>query len=284
MDSFSQRRGLKQVKSFIQTDFIDIELKNSLWNALSATYWEHIGDYRPIGQAEFAGYLARTLWSDYFKLPMDTMGDAWYEVRGAIRQYFFTCEWYEVYDLIEFIANEDFRSPSGDKFITLCNKLLERERSAYRFIGTRIAEIASEEEVDEIEEVLQSTDSLQPVASHMKQALDLLADRKSPDYRNSIKESVSAVEAMCNLVASSPTATLGQALNTLDKEKAVDIHPALKSAFQKLYGYTSDADGIRHALLKESHLDFEDAKFMLVSCSAFINYLKAKTAKAGIEL
>lgn len=64
----------------------------------------------------------------------------------------------------------------------------------------------------------------------------------------------------------------------------VDVHPALRGAFQKLYGYTSDADGIRYALLEESNLDFEDAKFMLVSCSAFVNYLKAKAAKAGLNL
>lgn len=89
---------------------------------------------------------------------------------------------------------------------------------------------------------------------------------------------------MYNLVAGSSSATLGRALSELDKNKTVNMHPALREAFQKLYGYTSDADGIRHALLKDSNLDFEDAKFMLVSCSAFINYLKSKAAKAGLDL
>jgi hypothetical protein len=51
-----------------------------------------------------------------------------------------------------------------------------------------------------------------------------------------------------------------------------------------MYGYTSDAQGIRHALMDEPNLSFEDAKFMLVSCSAFVNYLIAKAAKAGISL
>ncbi len=67
-------------------------------------------------------------------------------------------------------------------------------------------------------------------------------------------------------------------------EKKVELHPALKKAFDSLYGYTSDADGIRHALLDEPNLDSEDAKFMLVSCSAFINYLISKSSKAGIKL
>ena len=34
--------------------------------------------------------------------------------------------------------------------------------------------------------------------------------------------------------------------------------------------------GIRHALLQEPTLDSDDARFMLVSCSAFVNYLKTK--------
>jgi hypothetical protein len=45
-----------------------------------------------------------------------------------------------------------------------------------------------------------------------------------------------------------------------------------------LYGYTSDSSGIRHALQDEPNLDFVDAKFMLVACSAFVNYLTDKAA------
>ena len=129
-------------------------------------------------------------------------------------------------------------------------------------------------EISEIEEALKAENYPKPVVSHLEQALNLLADRKSPDYRNSIKESILAVEATCQLITGNSKATLGQVLGEI--EKKVDIHPALKSSFSKLYGYTSDADGIRPALLEESNLNFEDAKFILVSCSAFINYLKSK--------
>jgi hypothetical protein len=60
--------------------------------------------------------------------------------------------------------------------------------------------------------------------------------------------------------------------------------PAPEEAFVKLYGYTSDADGIRHALMDESDLASEDAKFMLVLCSAFVNYLLAKAARANVAV
>ena len=131
-----------------------------------------------------------------------------------------------------------------------------------------------------IEEALK--DAPKPVDIHLKTALDLLADRKSPDYRNSIKESISAVEAICKQVSGNPKATLDQALKELQKN--TNLHAAIKKAFSNLYSYTSDAQGIRHALLDEPNLDFEDAKFMLVSCSAFINHLITKSSKAGIKL
>jgi hypothetical protein len=67
-------------------------------------------------------------------------------------------------------------------------------------------------------------------------------------------------------------------------EAKTTLHSALKEAFKKLYGYTSDAQEIRHALTDEPNLDIEDAKFMLVSCSAFVNYLVVKAQKAGIAL
>ena len=93
---------------------------------------------------------------------------------------------------------------------------------------------------------------------------------------------LSAVESLCNLITGSKKSTLGQALKLL-KQK-IEIHQALEKSFSILYGYTSDADGIRHALLEDTNLDFEDAKFMLVSYSAFVNYLIEKAAKAGIKI
>jgi hypothetical protein len=68
------------------------------------------------------------------------------------------------------------------------------------------------------------------------------------------------------------------------ENKGVVLHADLKDAFKKLYGYTSGAQGIRHGLVGKANLDVEDARFMLIACSAFINYLATKAEKAGIEL
>ena len=50
-------------------------------------------------------------------------------------------------------------------------------------------------------------------------------------------------------------------------------HPALQQAWEKMYGWTSDADGIRHAAIEESDSEQATAKYMLVACSAFVSYV-----------
>ena len=109
-----------------------------------------------------------------------------------------------------------------------------------------------------------------------------LSDRLTPDYRNSIKESISALESIAKVISKNPKDSLGAALDKIKGK--LKIHPALERGFKQIYGYTSDTDGIRHALTEETTCDFADAKFMLVSCSAFINYLVIKANKAGISL
>lgn len=51
---------------------------------------------------------------------------------------------------------------------------------------------------------------------------------------------------------------------------------------EKLYGYTSDEDGVRHPILDEVSVDEADARFMIVTCSAFVNFLVAKAEAAGL--
>ena len=118
------------------------------------------------------------------------------------------------------------------------------------------------------------------VNTHLQKALQFYSDRENPDYENSIKESISAVEAMCCIITglTGAQATLGNALKHLEDNGLV-LHGALKSAFDKMYGYASDADGIRHGGIDFKNAPSEDAKYMLISCSAFINYLIEKYSK-----
>jgi len=148
--------------------------------------------------------------------------------------------------------------------------------SAYRFVDGQITRITEKQEIAEIEEALEK--STGPVNSHVRRALELLSDRESPDYRNSVKESISAVESYVGITVGEK-GTLGQLLKKLEDE--IGLHRALQTAFSSLYGYTSDEGGIRHALTDTEKVDFHDAKFMLVVCSAFINFSQGKVQSAG---
>jgi hypothetical protein len=181
--------------------------------------------------------------------------------------------WHEVYDFIEYVANNYDLYDFSANFQEACNKLFEKQMSGYRFIDGIITRITEQEEMEEVEIAINTSEG--SVSTHIRRALELLSDRENPDYRNSIKESISAVEGIVARVLKSNSGTLGQMLKKLDE--AVHMHPAIKEAFSKLYGYTSDKGGIRHALLEEETLDFHDAKFMLIACSAFVNFVRGKS-------
>ncbi|MDH4556954.1 hypothetical protein E8F11_17580 [Pseudomonas sp. BN417] len=268
---FSQKLGITPHQKLVQRESIDQELKNSLWSAVVLAVFDNVEftyGYADRTDSSNLSSLITCLWLHLFKKPVDRIPTYFSDTKEDLRKYFFTCRWHEALDFIEAIADYCPKNLK-ESFIKLCNAYLERENSAYRFIRSELTEITSKEEIDSVEEALSSPS--ESVNEHLRSALSLLNDRTNPDYRNSIKESISAVESLAKSLTGDAKATLGQALKTL--EKSGKLHEALKSAFSALYGYTSDAEGIRHALLQESKIGKADAKFMLVSCSAFINYL-----------
>jgi len=121
----------------------------------------------------------------------------------------------------------------------------------------------------EVEDAL-SQDISHGVREHIEAAARHHSNREAPDYRNSIKESISAVEAAVSSVLGKKSYGI-RPIKVVAEE--LGLHPALIQGFVKLYGYTSDADGIRHALMDKANITQEDAKYMLVSCAAFSNYL-----------
>jgi len=266
---FSERIGLNQVDTSLKTQEISDDLRNSLWNVLDIFIWSRDRFLRvQYGHAEIEDF-SKILWFHYFKKPIDTRPGREDEILEKIRKYYFTCQWYEVYEFIEFVLLEE-KIP---KLNSTINSILERELSGYRFIESAFVPITDEVEVEAVQKAL-AEGPFAGVRAHLHQALHHLARYENPDYRNSIKESISAVESMAREVTGDTKATLGDALAILEKRN--HLHPALKRGFSAIYGYTSDEGGIRHAMLDEPKLYVSDAKFFLVSCATFINYLKSK--------
>ncbi len=260
-------------------------LKNKLWNIFLVGFWNTIilKSGRSINTTDNFFDL---LWHVFFEEPIDQMPSKYDEILALIRKRFFEWEWYGVLDFLEYIS-EAYSMFDRDKkvIIDTFNGVFEEENAGYRFVNGEITEITNPHEIEAIEKTFADTrkGKLSVVGDHLASALTKLSDRKNPDYRNSIKESISAVESLCKKITGKPKATLGEALKAIEKDGRVDLHAALKNGYEAIYGYTSDADGIRHAMTEQSNCDFADAKYMLVSCSAFINYLLEKSIKAEIK-
>lgn len=195
-------------------------------------------------------------------------------------------EWYNKINMVELSVKWLFAISKDDRrrfaivqnFTQLINQEFKRLNYAYRFVDKEIVEISSKEEIVAIENAIKASEN--NVKLHLQSALSLLAKKPNGDYRNSIKESISAVEAVCR--EKTGKGTLGDALDELAKA-GIEIPKVLKLGFDKIYGYTNNKEtGIRHALMVDDGTyvpSSEEAIFMMVSCSAFINYLYSKMSK-----
>jgi hypothetical protein len=193
-----------------------------------------------------------------------------------IKQAFLQEVWFRPFDILEVVLSVE--AIVGFHHTSLRGSIvrhLDSESSAYMLIGDDFVERMTEVEAQSVETALGSGDDA--VRTHFGEALKKLSDRHNPDYRNSIKESISAVECACKKLTGDQGADLNRALQKLDAQKP--FHPAFKQSLEKLYAWTSDASGIRHGIKDATIITKADAQFMLVSCSAFVNYLFTRDAE-----
>jgi hypothetical protein len=214
-----------------------------------------------------------------------------FENRG---QYYLICNelltfgklpWNRILDLIEYVCKwisiNVSKYPYLDgilkEFESNINNEFDRLDYGYRIVNHCVSDITSEVEIEAINEAI--VNSKDNVAVHLNSAIKHYSARPTPDVRNSIKESITAVEAVCRELTGE--STLGKALKHLE-DNGVVIHKMLKEEFTKFYVYSNDQNsGIRHALMDNDGTyvpSKDEAYYMIVACSAFINFLRRKTA------
>jgi hypothetical protein len=220
----------------------------------------------------------------FFKQPIDELPPI-YGRREWLKGFFFQIAWHDVYNLLEFIANNQQAVEPGvrrDTLIESLNSVLSAEMSGYRFVNDCLAPITNQHEIASIEATRRTGQSreLLGVQTHIETAVALLSKKPEPDFRNSIKESISAVESIAKAITGEESGGLERPLAILDKK--VGFHGGFKAGLLAMYGYASDEDGVRHAMLEEPNVGFDEAKFMLVACSAFVNFIIAKADQCGL--
>jgi hypothetical protein len=261
--SFSKRNRLELARK-AQIGKMNNQLRNALWNVIYDSFFHKKTYYSSWYGGEYRR-LFEKVYDEIFNLRIDDFAMLQEDVYELVRKRFFKFTWNQVYDFIEFIANNH----PYDKFKKDCNKVLEREFSGYRFVNNQITQIINKEEIKEIETAINNSSDV--VTIHLKKALTLMSDKKKPDYGNSIKESISALESLFKKIANNKKLTLNQALDILEKN-GIKMPPSLKKGLSNLYGYASAEDGIRHGLFQQSKLNVAHARFFLILSSALVNY------------
>ena len=276
MTTFSERYGYVTPRTAVIREDMPIEVMNavcSCFNDLQSRY----NDYMHYNYS----YLERNIWRYFLNEKSDEFPIFEHDI--PVDYIASNTPWYKKLDLIEFVIkymiheSTEHNNPRGLElchwFSDTLNKEFERLHYGYRIVSNKVAPITSETEIEAVEKAL--SESKDNIKVHLSEAIKLFSDKEHPDYRNSIKESISAVEALCRELTGK--STLGNALNQLESQ-GIAIQSQLKAAFTKLYAYTNQPDtGIRHSLMDDDatyHPSYNEAYFMLVSCSAFINYLR----------
>lgn len=287
---FSQRVGARAVAQLGMED-MPPELRVSLWNIIQPWIWS-------VRQGEYA---RRAQWVYNFpairwptdEIPFHSRSD---HATQRLKEWFFSAEWHAIYDLVEALpemiaygiemplfdvmrkyrvleASDRCRQLIID-YATNLDAMLEREGAPYRYRNLQLVPITNEQELSEIDEA-----RVAPFAGarmHIQGAIEKISHRPSPDYRNCVKEAVSAVESLLQEATGLKGEKLPKLLDAFERKYSVDLHRAFKAALGSLYGWTSDDGGIRHGIFGAETVSRDEAQFMLIACSALVNFLVAK--------
>ena len=208
----------------------------------------------------------------FFKEPADTFNYGADENEQRLNVFIQRADIGELFDLVEFFVrhpgcSDELKRELAGAFVTA--------RAAYRVFDNKyIAAIGTEEQAAAFERAIADAEAKNATAAR-KQLIAAGVALRNSDWAGSVRESIHAVEAMAVRLAPG-TDTLGAALKVL--EQRGHLHGGLKAAFGSLYGYSSDEEGVRHALVfgDEAQVDEADALFMLGACASFVSYLLAR--------
>ena len=260
--------GFTAERSAIQTDSLDDATRVALWNSVLALL-DHLSAEG--GYDDKTATLMRDYWMNFAEKPTDTFTVT--QGKSEMRQIVLRSNWSEVLDLVEFVAQSIGETVYHERFVEWVGGDFKKYLVGYRLIDDQMVPVSDPVEVSAIEEATATAGAGARV--HLQRANQLLSNRSAPQYAKVIAEAIGAVESCVFDLTGEKVLSAG--LKKLDGS-GHRTHPALVAAWDKLYGYTSDAAGIRHGLVRDEDASEPLAVYFLVSCSAFINLLLKQSA------
>ena len=279
--TFSQAQGYEEVPGPLKFEQLPSEARTRIWNAL---YFSIDATKRvDVFNSYVGGVWRKILYTkhvQYDNLSLDEWSDSFEHHRQQLRRSVEELPFNKVFDLIQFVIRHP-ECPLG--FTELMKAAFASSRLAYTIDEAEPLTIIPAVTEAEGRSIIESMQTLRLAglgssATHLRKAAECF---NGSDWAGSVRESIHAVESVARQLDPKASGTLEPALASLEKRQT--LHPALKEAFSKLYGYTSDEQGIRHALLDKpsANVGMDEAVFMLGACASFASYLWRKHAAAA---
>ncbi len=281
--TFSQRYGYEPLPEPMKLEEISSDLRREIWNATR----EFLIEKRSYGHTYyFANREARMIERIVGKFLKISENKVPIDYSKVMLYFETTCSsspFNKLLELLEAFAND---RNIGDEFVERIKNLFEIHGAAYRLDSSqrtrRFVPIASKEQAEATQKAVETVEQsgVAPGATtHLRQSVEHL---NAGRYADSIRESIHAVESVARVIDPEANKELSPALDSLERAELLK-HRALKRGFKNLFGYTSDEEGVRHALLERdaADVDVDDALFMYGACASFAAYLINKNQKAS---
>lgn len=148
---------------------------------------------------------------------------------------------------------------------------------AYEFIKGSVIRKGRKHTVETADraQYVMSDKRLQSARMHYSKALNFFRDRRQPDYANTVKEAVCAVEsAGKDLFPQAKASTLGELINWLkNKKNNIAIPSALTNTFTSVYALRNSAEGVAHGSANGGEITAAIAEYILSLSASTIIYL-----------
>src|SRR4051812_10828717 len=95
---FSERHGYTPVRTALQHESMDRELRVDLWNLILNIYEDRIRNVRR-GTSPFL----RDLWASFLRRPLDELLGS-DQIESTLKELLMEGSWYSVYDLVEYLV------------------------------------------------------------------------------------------------------------------------------------------------------------------------------------
>ena len=296
--TFSQREGEAPLPECLQIGTLTKQFRNHTWKIIEGSMSDHVCQkeyeglerfaYIEIGvepiywdfdELEVGIFWKKFRYSYYFDLlgtPHDKIPDGDpFNFMSCMREIILDGECHEILTVLEHMLRMDeIAQDLSDAIINVFEYACYFvDRSSGLVI---ILPFTSKEMKENVQRSLDNIgkSGLTGAKSHIHKAGQRL---RKDDFADAIRESIHAVEAAARQIDPKASRTLAPALDSLENHGMLK-HSALKDAFKKLYGYTSDTKGIRHSLIDQGAADveFDEAIFMYAACVSFVDYLASK--------